>query len=346
MESDLEVQVKGLSDELAYMLSEGIMKVVSTLEQIGEGLDLRRMHRIIVAEDFAGELTELSASTISGEPITHTDEDYAIGVAKVTILPLSEDYEIVPVISANYATALLTPAMDVDEDTNADSDDELGEGTVSTSSDLFEFVLNGLHHELCHVHDYNKHIDAFGPLIVSYREGKDIYIRPLAEACWAEYFADLISSTTVPLAWLGGMAESFSDAIVRTKPHLDKEILAFRHHGDVGRLVDEFQRHAGFLVKSAAYILGYVDGLNMSLDEISAETSEHLVGSYFEPTWNAMHKALQEMYQPYPDAWRDPSVYDGLAAVIDRYYVDMGMILSTTSEGIHANFPFTPETTP
>lgn len=344
MESDLQIIVKGLSDDFTHLLSEALSMVVRRLEQLDGGLDLRRMYRIIVPEDFAKELAELSATTFSGESIARTDEDYALGVAMVMILPLAEDYEIVPVMSANYAKALLTPSMDADKDTSADEDDELGETTVSTSSDLFNFVLNGLHHELCHVHDYNKRIDAFGPLMVSWREGKDIYVRPLAEACWAEYFADLKSSITVSSAWLEVMTESFSNAIVRTKPHLDKEILAFRRHGDVGRVVDEFQRHAGFLAKSAAYILGYVDGLNVPLDELSVETSEHLVGSYFEPTWSAMHEALREMEQRYPEGWQNPSVYDGLAAVIERYYVDMGMILFTTSEGVHANFPYTPET--
>jgi hypothetical protein len=82
-----------------------------------------------------------------------------------------------------------------------------------------------------------------------------------------------------------------------------------------------------FLAKSAAYVLGYMDGLNMSLEELSAETSERLSGSYFEPTFNAMHEALREMRQRYPDGWQDLDIYDGLAEALERYYVAMGLVL-------------------
>lgn len=321
------------------MVGKAVLKVVSTLKRSGGGLDLRRMHRIIVAEDFAEELAELSAATASGEPITHTDEEYAVAVAKVMILPRGEDYEIVPVISAHYALALLSPG---------DADEDVEEDTEFSSSELFDIVLHGLHHELCHVHDYNKAIDAFGTLMLSpYYTGKDVYLYPLAEACWSEYIADFLSSPTADAVWLGLMTNNFGNAIVRTKPQIDSEILAYRHHGDLGRLLDVFQRHGVFLAKSAAYILGYVDGLNTSLGDLSAETSERLAGSYFESTWNAMHESLREMRQRYPNDWRDPSVYDGLAVALERYYAEMGLILSTTGDGqTYVDIPFRPETTP
>jgi hypothetical protein len=102
-----------------------------------------------------------------------------------------------------------------------------------------------------------------------------------------------------------------------------------------------------FLAKSAAYVLGYMDGLNMSLEELSAETSERLSGSYFEPTFNAMHETLREMRQRYPDGWQDLDIYDGLAEALERYYVAMGLVLSTTKDGqTYVDVPLRPETTP
>lgn len=295
------------------------------------------MHRIVVAKDFAGELAELSVSTASGDPITHTDEGYAVAVAKVMILSHGEDYEIVPVISAHYALALLAP-----------EDAEVDENSEFSPSELFDMILHGLHHEICHVHDDNKTIDAFGNLMLSpYYMGKDVYIYPLAAACWSEYIADFISSSTADALSLNLTTNSFGDAIERTKPHIDSEILAYRHHGDLERLLASFQRHGVFLAKSAAYVFGYIDGLNRPLGELSVEASERLSGSYFESTWNAMHEALREMRQHYPNDWQDPSVYDNLATVLERYYVEMGLVLSTTDAGqTYVRVPFRPETTP
>jgi hypothetical protein len=316
------------------------------LERVGKGLDLRRMYRIVVAADFAGELAELSAATASGEPITHTDEEYGIAVAKVLLLPHGENYEIVPVIDARYALGLLAleDADEGAEGTNGGAEED----AEFSPSELFGIVLHGLHHELCHVHDDNKQIDAFGGLMLSpLYSGKDAYTYDLAAACWSEYIADFLSAPTSDVVWLSLITDSLGSAITRTKPGFDNEILAYRHHGDVQHLLDAFLRHGVFLAKSAAYVLGYVDGLGMTLDDLSSDVTERLSGSYFEPTWHAMHEALREMRQRYPDDWQDPSVYNGLAAVMERYYAEMGLVLSTTAGGqTYVSVPFRPETTP
>lgn len=181
-----------------------------------------------------------------------------------------------------------------------------------------------------------------------YYSGKDVYIGPLAEACWSEYIANLMSSPTADAASVGGMTESLGDGIIRTKPDINNEILAYRVRCiDLQQLLGTFQRHGVFLAKSAAYVLGYMDGLNVSLEELSAETSERLCGSYFEPTWNAMHEALRAMRQHYPDDWQDLGIYDELAEALERYYVEMGLVLSTTDDGqTYVDVPFRPETTP
>ncbi len=232
MEPDLQVSVKGLSDDLANRVGMVVTKAIGDLERMGGGLDLRRMHRIIVAKDFAGELAELSAATVSGRPITHTDEEYAVAVAKVILLPRGEDYEIVPVISANHALALL--AFE-DAGSNVEATDQAAE---SPSSELYSMVLHSLHHELCHVHDDNKRIDALRAFMLSHcYRGKDVFIRPLAESCWDEYIANFLSSVTADAASLEAMTESFGDAIVRTKPFIDREINAYRLHHDLGRMM-------------------------------------------------------------------------------------------------------------
>jgi hypothetical protein len=144
------------------------------------------------------------------------------------------------------------------------------------------------------------------------------------------------------------MIENLGRAVVRTKLQFNSEILAYRVRDiNLQQLLGWFQRHGVFLVKSASYVLGYMDGLNVSLRELSAETSERLSGSYFEPTWDAMHVALKEMRRRYPDDWQDPSIYDNLAAVLERYYAEMGLVLSTTGDGqTYVDVPLRPETTP
>lgn len=330
MESDLQITIKGVQEELAKKIGYAVADAIRAFKQVNEDLDIRRMHRILLPADFAGELNELSGKIASGNPITHTNEEYAIAVAKVLILPRDEEYEIVLVVNANVAAAL---APENKEDRN---------------SQEFRTVLHLLHHELCHVHDNNKQIDAFNGIILRQRYvGKDIYIRPLSEVCWSEYIANFLSSPTANNEWISIMAETLADTIERTKKQMDEEILEYRYHGDLDNLLSLFQRHGGFLLKTAAYNLGYVDGLNMSLEELSDKAFKCLSGSYFESTWNAMQSALRIMRGIYPNGWKNLSVFDGLSDVIENYYAEMGFYLSSTDDGrAYVDIPFRPETTP
>lgn len=329
MESDLQITIKGVQEELAKKIGYAVADAIKAFKQVNEDLDIQRMHRILLPADFAGELNELSRKTASGNPITHTNEEYAIAVAKVLILPRDEEYEIVLVINANVAAAL---APENKEDRN---------------SHEFRTVLHLLHHELCHIHDNNKQIDAFNGIMLRHRYvGKDIYIRPLSEVCWSEYIANFLSSPTANNEWISIMAGTLADTIERTKKQMDEEILEYRYHGDLDKLLSLFQTHGGFLLKTAAYNFGYVDGLNMSFEELSDKAFKYLSGSYFESTWNAMQSALRIMRGIYPDGWKNLSVFDGLSDVIENYWAEMGFYLSSTDDGRAYVDIFRPETTP
>lgn len=330
MEPDLQITLKGLPEDMGCAIGNAVATAVRTFKEVDSKLDFRRMHRIVVTTDFAGELAELSAATASGNSITHTNEDYAIAVAKVMIIPRGDEFEIVPVINANFAAALAQ------------------EDAENFDRERFRSALHFLHHELCHVHDDNKKIDVFASHMLRTRySGKDMYIRPLAEVCWSEYIATLLSCSTAGENDISGMTESFADAVKRTKPEIDKEILSYRDHGDLLKLLDAFGRHGEFLAKAAAYTLGYVDGLGKSLAELSNEASVILAGSYFESTWDSMHASLKNMLKGYPDAWQDLTIMDELADAIQNYYTDMGLILSTTDDGqAYLHVPFRPKTMP
>lgn len=56
---------------------------------------------------------------------------------------------------------------------------------------------------------------------------------------------------------------------------------------DARSLMGEFGRHGEFLPKSAAYVLGYLDGLGLSLSELSMDVAEQVTGSYFELSFKA-----------------------------------------------------------
>jgi len=316
LEPDLQISVKGLSTEIAQSISNAIAGIVHAFVGSEQFLDFRRMHRIIVASNLAAELAELSNDTASRAPITHTNEEYAVAVAKVLMLPREGTIEIVPVVSAQLAQDLV-----------------LNESS-SSENDRFRTAVHLIHHELCHVHDDNKKIDAFPGVFLKHSyTGKDRLIRPLAETCWAEYIANRLSSATAPECFIANIVASFADAITRTKDLFDNEILAYRQHADIDRLLGCFERHCGYLIKIASYTCGYLDGLNLNLHEISADTENVLRGSYIEQTWHVLRKSLVEMNSLYPARWDSLTVFDLLADVVEAFYGKMGIVLSDLPNG-------------
>lgn len=327
MENDLQITLNGLPAELADKIGKAIGLMVANLAASDPPLDFRRMHRIIVTSDFAGELTALSSKTASGNPITYTNEDFGQAVAKVLLLPKGESFEIVPVINAFIVKALTEPEV------NARG---------------FEYVGHVLHHEFCHVHDDNKKLDAFPNILLQHRyQGKDTILGPITEGCWSEYIANFLSSSTAPNDAISIMIESFDEALKRTKEETDLQILRYRCDENLENLLSTFRRRGEFLTTSAAYVLGYLDGLGKSLEEISAETATSLSGSYFEPIWLKLQTALRELRQSYPDGWKNFSIFDSLKAVLEDYYSVMGFNITTVEDGMaHVAIPMRPETNP
>src|SRR5688572_12628620 len=229
MQPNAEITIKGVREDIAKELGEAVADVVRELSQ---ELDFRRLRRIIITTDFSGELKELSSETASNNPITHTDEEYGSAVAKVMLLPFEDEFEIVPVISAETVAPLL---LTEEED----------------SGGLIDATLHYLHHEFCHVHDDNKKIDALHDVMLRHvYRGKEMFIRPLAEAVWSEYFANRKSANSATDEVVSDIAISLQDAIARTKTLVDREILSYRNHADLQRLMGLFQRHGEFLVKA------------------------------------------------------------------------------------------------
>ena len=323
MEADLQIIFKGLSSEQGKAIADELTAILYYLDR-EKGFDFRRLHRIIVTNDYAGELTVLLAGRSSGDVVTHTNEEYAQGVAQAIPLRLNDGFELVLVFDADYVSLLTAERQDGGE-----------------LPDNFRFIWHLVHHEFAHIHDYNKRIDAL-PLEIPQAKGKETVLVPLASTCWGEYIANYLSASTADPMSISGMTESLTAAITRTKKEFDKEIIAFRWGHDIDRLFNGFNRHGWFLVKTASYVLGYVDGLKTPLAELSADAAEALAGSYFEPTWNAMHEALTEIREEYPENWK---ALDPLIQALENYYDDMGLVLFTTREGeCHFDVPVRPET--
>ncbi len=326
VEADFVVSVSGLDEVTANSVGGAVYATASQLEA-SCGLDLRRLHRVIVAADYGTALQELSSLTISGRPIEYTSEEYARGFAKVLTLPNSGHTEVVVVLDATIGALLATISDD-------------------PASEEFKLGLHLLHHELCHVCDANSKLDAFeAEMFIPRGDRRYAVVQPLGLSCWDEYSANRQSVVTAQEDSLSMMAGNLEDAIIRTKPLVDDCILEYRSHADLDRLMSEFGRHGGFLLRSAAYVLGYMDGLSATLEQLAPDTHRVLTGSYFEPVFLRLAEALRDVDALPRTGWDSLDMFDVLGDVVDEYWSAMGLELNLLDDGsLYVDIPFRPDT--
>lgn len=209
----------------------------------------------------------------------------------------------------------------------------------------FGRILHMLHHELCHVHDDNKKIDAMpASMLGKVWSGAEMFTGPLAETAWSEYFANRVSCITASDEVIDEMIDMLKETIQRTKPAVNGHVLAYRTNADLEALMALFQRHGDFLVKAAAYVLGYLDGLEKTLEQASEEAHQALVESDFLAIWERMHQELRVMFDKHPNGWDDSlAIYANLFVVMRDFYDDMGLVLRGEPDGgLYVEVPFRP----
>jgi HJR/Mrr/RecB family endonuclease len=81
------------------------------------------------------------------------------------------------------------------------------------------------------------------------------------------------------------------------------------------------------LLKTASYVIGYMHGMNKSLEELSYDSNYLVQSSYFYDIWQVLNHELNAMLQLYPDGWMNLNVYQDLAFNIEAFFNQMGVVL-------------------
>ncbi len=310
-----QVIIKGHPPKETHVLKTVIRDLVVRLRK--QPLDLARLESIIITKDYEGELATFQ--TVSGNPLVYTNEEYARGHGQV--VSQVRDGEL-------SMTVLL--------------DDVLCRKLLSAQEDSVRFAIHMLHHELCHVHDINHKSRCLSKYWLNYRvHGLDAHLLPIAMGIWDEYFACRYSAGTADTTSVSNYVSSLADAVRRTRNLVKETIREYRTDLDIGRLMEVALRHGGFLLKTAAYVHGYLAGLGQSMKALSPQMNEILQNSYFKSIWEQMGNDLQKMHDSYPN-WDSLEIFDGLKRLVNEFFVGSGLEFEEMPDGqVFLHVPFT-----
>jgi hypothetical protein len=305
MTSRLRITVRDLHDAThAEALRAAMDAQVAELRAAYPELDLSRLHEICVTGDFPTVMAELGERVGTGTPITYTDQRSALAVAKVITLPDGDDVAIQPVVNADVAAWLR-------ED----------------GGQRHALARHAVHHELCHVHDINAKARMAEPVVpTAYISGVDQFTRPLADRLWSEYVASRLSAPTLPDQNLEMVCDELAEAVAGTPGTVDRLRAAYRQTQDVPEFMRGFQQHGEAPLRTAAYVLGYADGLGLDVGEQRPDTATALGESWFAGPWRKLANHLRLLYRVYPD-WGGVRMIKPIQDVIESYYEMMGVQL-------------------
>lgn len=304
---NLNIKINGLNDNTSLKVVDAITDIIEQFSY----LDFRRFENIIITSHFQRDIESLTSSNKSVFKNMYIASNDTLAV--VLTVPKNDDFELVLVIKSNFITNIIKDP------------EEQG----------YKDALHILHHELAHIHDNNKKIDIFKDLMkTSSYHGIDSIIYPIAEECWSEYIANYISaSSAVETDFPHQMAKTLISKINETSFNIKTQLLAFKINKQRTDLLFISIEQVKSLIKTAAYLQGYLHGFGMTLEELDYDADYDLECSYFKDIWEAMQFELHSIKQIYPDGIININIYKNLASYIEGFYNQMGIVFVKENSG-------------
>ncbi|QDF29094.1 hypothetical protein [Halarcobacter anaerophilus] len=273
-------------------------KIVASLNKIYKDfsfLDIRRLSTIIVSSEFKENSVTLQ-------------DKYAV----VLTLSKNDDFEFILLINPNFILNILKNKEDL----------------------FYKRAFHILHHEFAHIHDNNKKIDAFKNLMkTSSYKGVSSLLYPIAENCWSEYIANFISSksaldTTYPFE----VAKALLYKVNNIPKEIEKKFSLFNGKKGNKEFILFSIKQAESLFKSAAYLIGYLNGIGISLEKIDEKIALELNSSSFYIFFESLKYELSSIHQIYPDGFINLSIYKKIAFLVEEFLKQKGISLIEEKE--------------
>ena len=298
-----DIIVRGLPVDRAAVMTSAIEAIIGVVRE--QGLDLANFDAVIVTDDYDAEQARISKET--GKPVSYTNEEYVRGIAQVLK------------IRRHDGSFGMTVVMDR---TSAD-------GLIGEHETARLLAIHLFHHELCHVHDDNKHRACLPDYFLKQAyTGTDQHFGPLTELIWSEYFANRHSCTTATNEVLSLYAKGLADTLPLTEQLVEEAVMTYQcHDSDLNTLIETATRHIRALLMLAAYVQGYIAGLNTTLEGFSTDLYRIVKDSYFWDTWQRIEEETEMMHATYPK-WSSPAVYDRHKKVVSDFFAQMGLVFS------------------
>lgn len=307
MQSNINIKINGLSEDVSLKIIDSIKDILQNFSF----LDFRRFHNIIISSNFNRDIERI---TFSNETTFKSNYKYNKNTfAEVLTVPKDNDFELFLIIKSNFISNI----------------------TKRRDNQDYKNALHVLHHELAHIHDNNKKIDVFKDLMKTQKYlGKTSITYPISEVCWSEYIANFISSqSAMETQYPKMVAKTLVDKINKAKIDINTQIEVYKINKSREDLIEDSFSQIKSILKTASYLLGYLNGMKITLAELDDEIDYQIERSYFKEFWDLLKFEIASIHQVYPYGFINLSIYKNLSFVIESFFNKMGIILNEDEKG-------------
>ncbi|HEH9407256.1 TPA: hypothetical protein SIA33_000195 [Aeromonas salmonicida] len=313
MEQDLNISLLGFNEEsTAKLLGELTLHIMKSVE-LEYQLDISRLKRVIITFDFQTALQDIANQYNHLSIPTYTDSKQAKAVAKLfsKLEPDGKSSEYALVLSVNFFADIF--------------DDE---GKISLS--CISPVIHMIHHELAHVHEYNRNALDESRMIDDY---DDIFLMT-AKRVWAEYLANYMSSPTAPDKAIVDML--FTLETVLNEVPLEIERFILDHKRGLLSLVDmhsSIVERIKLISAMYGYAQGYIQSLNIDLESQFRDLHDVLSSSCLCIPLQALGESLPLIKREFDkDGLCEFEVFEPAIKAIRAMYASFGLRIERTNE--------------
>ncbi len=300
MHNNISIKINGLNDNTSLKVVDSLKDIIKQFSY----LDFRRLSNIVITSNFQRDVDRISQSNKKGfENKYRANKDtYAV----VLTIPKDDDFELVLVIKSNFVKSI----------------------TFKNDEQKYKNALHVLNHEFAHIHDNNKKIDVFKQLMKTKTyKGKDSIIFPIAETCWSEYIANFISSqSALDTQYPKMVATTLVEKINILQQDIKISLMAYKINNKREDLVENSILQIETLLKTASYLIGYLNGMQITLAQLDDEIDLKIESSYFKKFWELLKHELASIHQVYPHGFINLNIYKNISFLIDNFYEEMGIV--------------------
>jgi len=282
---------------------EVIPDLFDIIRELDPSLDLSSLSRVSASSNYRGLLEGISNEI--GRSLVATERDSGVGVA----MAISDGDKFILAVDTCILELLFAP----------------------DKADMLT-VINLLHHELAHVHDGAVKRKNLPDVWLTRRlEGWSVYIYPIAQCAWSEYYAERRSYPTLP------HGESLRIPMLETEiPRVTlairNAVSAHRLHNNMDIMVPEVIKEVRWLFQLAGYALGTLAAANKPLEEVHANAASVLRASILGGHWNALAELFDHLWRTH-GTWPDGEILNPVEAIVLSTLNELGVILTVTEDG-------------